>query len=285
MSNTSEGAIQFYAVVVIYNTSISDSDTINRLRIIKGHQIEIIAVDNSTRDYSNEAICRESGWTYISMYGNAGLSKAYNKALDYICTKKSGIVVWFDDDTEVTQEYFDTLELDICKYQDVDVFAPMIRGQDGRFWSPNSYRYIRNKQIKKPTDNIPNEKFNAINSCTAVRTSVYEDYRYTEKLFLDQVDHQFFEDQREKGTNFRKLNIIINHNFSTRSNMESIEKVKIRYGIMIPDFLVFCNKSKGRYFLGWIKIFGWGIRETIKYKNLSFFTWCIKTALNESKKL
>ena len=276
--------ITFYAVVVLYNSLVSDSITIKNLQGIKGHSIKIIVVDNSTIKYKSKEICEQNQWTYISMNGNAGLSKAYNAALEFISGENSGIVVWLDDDTEITQQYFDVLQNDLYLYKDADIFVPMIQGQDDRFWSPNEYRYIKNKQLTKKTDIVSNDRFNAINSCTAVRTEIYSDYRYTEKLFLDQVDHQFFEDQRKKNRRFRKMDVIIHHNFSTRSKMESVEKVKVRYRIMIPDFLVFCDKGAPRRLLGWVKIIGWGVRESINYKKISFFSWCIKTAIKESKR-
>lgn len=273
----------FYAVIVIYNTNVNKSITLKNLQTITSYQINKIVVDNSTQDMGNRADCKKKGWTYISMNGNAGLSRAYNKALNYI-KECDGIVIWFDDDTKVTQEYFDTLNTEAIKHPEVDIFAPMIQGQDGRFWSPNEYHFLKNKQLKSKDQIIDIHRFNAINSCTAVRISVYQDYRYTEKLFLDQVDHQFFEDQRALGRKFEKLDVIIHHNFSTRSKMENIEKVKKRYSVMIPDFLIFCNKSAARYFLGWVKILGWGVREAVRYKTPFFIVWCLKVAYIESKK-
>ena len=273
----------FYAVVVIYNSNIKESTTLNNLQGIACYEIKTIVVDNSTHDMGNEIECRKKNLIYISMNGNAGLSRAYNKALGYI-KDEDAIVIWFDDDTNVTQEYFDVLNMEANKNADVDIFAPIIQGQDGRFWSPNEYHYLKNKQLKRINQNINNNRFNAINSCTAVRISVYKNYRYTEKLFLDQVDHQFFEDQRHLGRKFKKMDVIIQHNFSTKSKMENIEKVKTRYAIMIPDFLFFCKKSSMRYLLGWIKIVGWGIKESIKYKKPEFLFWCLRTANIESKK-
>ena len=269
--------IEFYAVVVLYNTFVQDSVTINNLRKIEFHHINILVLDNSTRDINNEDETTKSGWTYISMHGNAGLSKAYNRALDYL-KNKGGIVIWFDDDTNVTQEYFDELEKCACEYLNSDIFVPVIQGQDGRFWSPNEARFFKNKQLKSANQTIPNDKINAINSCTAVRLSVYRDYRYDERLFLDQVDHNFFADQRALQRKVHILNIIIHHNFSTKSKMKSIDSLKARYKIMIPDFLTYCSKEKCKYYLGLVKVAGWGVREGIKYRNLGFFFWTINEA-------
>ncbi len=274
----------YYAVVVLYNMKVDDSVTIKNLKRIKEYKINTIVVDNSTKEFNNKEICIENNYTYLSMNGNGGLSKAYNAVLDFL-KDKNGIIIWFDDDTRVTQEYFDVLDRESKSKQEIDIFAPIIQGQDGKFWSPNEYRYIKNKQLKNKNQKINPKKFNAINSCTAVRLSVYRNYRYTEQLFLDQVDHQFFEDQRVLKRKFEKLDVIIHHDFSIKSKIDDIEKVKLRYSIMIPDFLVFCNKSIFRYILGWIKVIGWGIRESIKYKNVSFLIWCIRTAYIASKKI
>ena len=272
---------KIYAVIIIYNSEISESRSCLNISGIVDHDIKVVIVDNSTVINNNKKLAIEKDWYYISMNGNAGLSKAYNKVLDNITG--DGVVIWFDDDTDVTQEYFDVLEKALDDHPDCDIFAPMIQGQDGRFWSPNESRFLKNKQLKNKNSRIDNRRFNAINSCTAVRLKIYDNYRYDETLFLDQVDHNFFEDQRQLHRNFCKLNVIIHHNFSTRSKMRSIDQVKARYSIMIPDFLRYCKKKKVRYALGWVKVAGWGVREGIKYRNIGFFFWRIKQALRFKK--
>ncbi len=267
--------VKFYAVVVMYNSVITQSRSCINIQKINNHDITMIIVDNSTIENDNKSLSSERNWMYISMNGNTGLSKAYNKVLDSI-SDNDGVIIWLDDDTDVTQEYFDKLEQEVNNRPECSIFAPMIQGQDGKFWSPNEARFLKNKQIKDRTQSINENKFNAINSCTAVRLEVYKDYRYDERLFLDQVDHNFFEDQRNLHRKFCKLDVIIHHNFSTRSKMKNIDAVKTRYSIMIPDFLRYCSKSKSRYALGWVKVAGWGVREGIKYKNPGFFFWCIK---------
>lgn len=273
----------FFAVVVIYNENIKNSLTCNNIMEINDHNIRVIVVDNSTKDMKNKDICIKHRWTYISMHGNAGLSKAYNRVLDEI-RGNDGILVWFDDDTNITQEYFDELSKVAMNSPQIDIFAPIIYGQDQRIWSPNEARFFKNKQLSKPNDTLDYKKFNAINSCTAVRMRVYKDYRYNEKLFLDQVDHDFFEDQRNLGRQFYKMNTIIKHNFSLKSKMKSIDHVKARYEIMIPDFLVFCSKKKSRLFLGMVKVMAWGVRESIRYKSMEMFLWCNKEAIKAIRK-
>ena len=79
---------QLFAVVVIYNTSITDSVTCNNILKIRNHKINTIIVDNSTEENSNKLLCAKNGFVYLPMHGNAGLSKAYNRVLDYLSGEK-----------------------------------------------------------------------------------------------------------------------------------------------------------------------------------------------------
>ena len=216
------------------------------------------------------------------MQGNSGLSKAYNKVLDYL-KEQDGIVIWFDDDTDITQEYFDMLDKEAKIKKEVSIFVPIIRGQDGKYWSPNRARFFKNKQLNDIKNEIDDKVFNAINSCTAVRLNIYKDYRYDEKLFLDQVDHNFFYDMRKNNVKFCKMETIINHNFSMKNTLTSIENLKKRYEIMIPDFLVYSSKTKPMLILGMIKVCGWGVREAKKYKDYKFILWSMKIGIQSIK--
>ncbi|HFI0501321.1 TPA: glycosyltransferase [Streptococcus suis] len=270
-------ALTIYTAVVIYNSSLNESETCRNLISIKNHNIKIIIFDNSDIVNNNKDMAIQNNWIYLTEGKNVGLSRAYNIILDYLKqtnVSNNDLIVWFDDDSKVNQEYFDCLE-EAATNSDAKIFAPMIQGQDGKFWSPNYARFFKNKQLKSVTEAIPDSKFNAINSCTAVKLSVYDEFRYDERIFLDQVDHSFFEQQREKRAQFKKLDVIIQHNFSTKSKMNSIDSLKKRYSIMIPDFLTFASRKKTSLFLGYIKVLAWGVKESIKYKNINFFFWTI----------
>lgn len=269
---------KFFAVVILYNTNILDSVTCENLKKISKHDISVIIADNSTISIANDIECEKIGWQYISMNGNVGLSKAYNEVLNNI-KEKDGFVIWFDDDTNITQEYFDELDKLIELNPKIDIFAPIIYGQDNKIYSPNEARFFKNKQLKNPNKSINLKKFNAINSCTAVNLKIYDEYRYDERIFLDQVDHKFFEDQRDKKRNFYKMNTIIHHNFSLKSKKNTPQECWKRYEIMIPDYLTFCSKTKMRTGLGIIKVMGWGVRESINYKNPIFLFWCLKKSI------
>ena len=266
-----------YAFVVLYNMAVNGSKTCEALEHIVGHDIRVLVIDNSTRDLGNEAVCGGLGWHYLSMHGNAGLSKAYNIGLDLLKSRgDEGIVILLDDDSNVTQEYFDELEADLRDHPDVDIFCPPIRAQDGKFYSPNSYGLIKSHQMHQATDMVPQKHFNAINSCTAIRSYVFDGYRYDERLFLDQIDHKFFEDQRNLGRKFMKMSTIINHEFSLQE-VKDIQSIERRYSILVPDFLTFSSRNWFRMLLGYLKVFGWAVREYRHTGNCSIFGWFRQT--------
>lgn len=70
------------AIVVIFNKTISQSITCQRIKAMD-RNIDVLVVDNSESSNSNEIVCKELGFRYLSMNGNKGLSKAYNAAVDH----------------------------------------------------------------------------------------------------------------------------------------------------------------------------------------------------------
>lgn len=272
----------FYAVVVTYNSKVDEAETCRNLLEVTGHDIQILIFDNSDKEEfrrHNQVTSQEKGWDYLTEGTNIGLSRAYNKVLDYLADK-DGVLIWFDDDSHVTQEYFDILENSIDNGS--DIYAPVIQAQNGNFYSPNEARYLNYKQMKTADDHVRNEKFNCINSCTAIKLHVFKDYRYDENLFLDQIDHDFCRSQRLLGRQFYKLPLIIEHNFSLKNQLPSVAVVKRRYELLIPDFLIYCRKQGVlKYCMAYVKIFAWGIEQSRKYKDWSILPWMMQYALRK----
>ena len=103
-----------YAVVLLYNTKIEDSITCKKIEESNCKNLKIIIIDNSTKNLKNEEICRNKKYQYISMNGNKGLSISYNVAIDFIKNKENAdeddYIIWLDDDTELTKQYFEALK-------------------------------------------------------------------------------------------------------------------------------------------------------------------------------
>ncbi|MGG7198602.1 glycosyltransferase [Clostridium butyricum] len=269
---------KLFAVVLLYNTKIDESITCKRLIESECDNLEIVILDNSTKNMGNEAICENLNYSYISMNGNKGLSKPYNVAINYILKEKKAkdddFIIWFDDDTKIDKEYFQVLNNDIENNKEIDIFAPIVYGQDGVIYSPNNARYIKNKLVKDIEEIDRIKKYNAINSCLAVKVSTYENYRYDEVLFLDQTDQNFFDDMRKLNKRFHTLHVKIDQNFSQRGNDLDPHKMLVRYEIRIADIMRYGRKKHVNNCKSLFKSCGLAVQMSIKCRYISIATKC-----------
>lgn len=274
---------KLYAVVLLYNVSISDSITCKNLKKIRAENLKIIILDNSTKNFHNDEICQKEGYIYINMGGNRGISIAYNKAIDFLLTIENTIeedyIIWLDDDTEITEEYFKILNKEIINKVDVDIFAPIVYGQDGIIYSPNKAGFIKNKLVKNEKDIENITKFNAINSCLCVKLKVYSNYKYDEILFLDQTDQNFFDDMRLRRAKFCVLNTVIHQNFSQRGENLNPQKMLLRYEIRVKDIMRYGRKSILNTIKSLIKSCGLAVQMGIKCRYLRIVTRCFGIAI------
>lgn len=273
---------EYYAVVVLYNKKIQESITVLNLMQLQEDHLHIIVLDNSANDYviNNKEYFPSNSLVYHSMGSNVGLSRAYNYALSLLKNKsEDDIVIWFDDDTPVDYNYFRCLKNKVIdkKY---DVFVPVIYGQDGVIYSPNESGWLKGKYIKSPEQKIPQNKFNAINSCLAVRLEAYKGYIYDEGLFMDCVDIKLFDDFRKKGLKFCVLPITIYQNFFQRTDNRDAQKYWNRFRIRIKDTLYYSslNGFRGKI-SGYIRILGWAVVYGVKLRSIRFTLMCVSQML------
>lgn len=267
------------AIIVIYNKEISKSITYNNIKFING-TIDILVVDNSDKPNSNEKYCKDHNINYLSMHGNKGLSKAYNAAIDK--THGFDVIILFDDDTKVVEKYFEELKISLDKNPDIDIFAPIIKGQDGLIYSPNEFNFLRNHFISSPNQEVSQNLFNAISSCLAIRMHVFDNYRFNEKLFLDQVDQFFFYEQRKLERKFSKLNVEIIQNFYQRGTTLTPEAGWKRLKLRIYDIFRHARLMENRKYimLAFIKCCGVGIQIGKKSKSLMVVVKSIGLSIN-----
>lgn len=259
--------VKYTAIVVVYNKTIKESITCESLKKIPDLDIGIVVVDNSETNQGNKDICKELGYTYISMYGNKGLSKAYNAAID---ATNSDIIVLFDDDTEVGSDYFEILNKATIEYPEIDIFAPIVYGQDGVIYSPNEFNFLRNHFIDLPQKEVSQDKFNAIASCLAVRRRIFDEYRFNEVLFIDQIDQYFFCEQRKLGRKFMKLNVEIHQNFYQRGTALDSNSAWKRVRLRLIDVMRHAKLMGGFKYrlLGFIKDCGLSVQIARKSNSI-----------------
>lgn len=249
--------MNLYAIMAVYNKCVSDS--LSYQSVLKHPEIQLIVCDNSTKEFHNKEIVEKDGYTYVSMHGNAGLSKAYNAALDSI-SKKEGYVILMDDDTNFSDHYYACLQSSL---QDGDIYLPIVTCDSGMLSPCRIKNGIVSIAKSLP---IPKSEMSAINSGMCISLRLFENYRYDERLFLDYVDHKFMNDFRDAKIEILDTKII--QEFS--SDVNSKESAKIRFKIFIRDSKFFyLDYLKKKWSFAFV-VTKRKIRLCLQYKDLWF---------------
>ncbi len=226
-----------YALVVIYNKECTDSIACQCLKTIS--DVCVIIADNSTIPTSNADFAQQNGWKYVSMGGNFGLAKAYNRGIE-LAEVQNSIICLFDDDTEVDKNYFEELMQKEREEPDTKLFLPLVYDEIGLL-SPS---VIKGLVVSRVTDisDIEAENINGINSGMAIRRDVFYDYRYDESYFLDYIDHAFIRDIKQRGLKISVFSVQLKQAFFANSQAEIAAIIK-RFKIFKKDFKHFCGES------------------------------------------
>lgn len=259
------------AIVVVYNKSCLDSSTCTCLSKIKKPLEHVIIWDNSTTDYQNKKIADERGWHFLGGTGNCGLSKAYNASIDYLKEQNfSGALCLFDDDTDLSEDYFFALEKALCD-SEAKIFVPFIFSA-GTLISPCKLSESFQRTLFSSKEEALLHRKNdisAINSCMAIKMQVFDDYKYDENIFLDGIDHHFMLDMRKKNYSVSVFDYTCEHGFSGNERPPFSAALK-RFQIFAKDHRYIFKKKP----LAYLKLVGKrALSLCMKYKKLDFFKY------------
>lgn len=207
--------IPIYAILVDYNQPLDQSPSYQALNRQK--DIITIVCDNSTNVEIDQAQVQKDGNVYLSMHGNRGLPKAYNRALDHIEEENpimEGFVMLFDDDTEIPDAYFECARK-MIEADDADIYLPLV--VDGHpeqgYLSPSIMKEVYMHRSKDPFS-LSQKDLCGINSGMLIRLSLFAEYRYNEDLFLDCVDHDFIRSMRHLDARIKVMDTELEQQFS-----------------------------------------------------------------------
>lgn len=258
----------FAAAVVVYNVFCGDSPTCQALKALTGLPLSVLIYDNSTANYGNRSYCEENGWVYLGGDGNVGISKAYNACIDHLLDHvPADMLCLFDDDTHVDPSYFNALR-QACEGAQENIFVPLIYAA-GSLMSPclldNDHRVTPFADGEEARSYV-GDSLSAINSCMALRTSLFANFRYDENIFLDGVDHNFILEMRQKGEKIRVFPYRCDHAFSG-TEKPPVKSALVRFRIYAKDYGYILRNNKKAF----LRLVGKrALRLTIQYKTLAF---------------
>lgn len=254
-----------YALIVIYNKKCIDSKSFNFIKKYND-KIKIIIFDNSTKNLKNKDFCDANNIEYYSLNKNVGLSKAYNYVISKINVSPDNYLMILDDDTSLNDNYFEEV-FKSTKNGEYDLYLPIIEANK-KIISPSNIQF--NCRVKGISNikKINMNKITAINSGMVVRTSVYNNITYNEKIFLDYVDHDFMKNIRKNGYRIKMLDSVIKQDFSRNEKGELTSEL-FRFKIYKKDFKIYCKDCKNIPFY-YINTFKFSLKQCIKHKTLRF---------------
>lgn len=252
--------MKIYGIMVIYNRFLNETRAFRQL-VHSG--ITLIVCDNSTNNMNNGQTAEQNGAVYLSMHGNQGLSKAYNRAIAYILDvfqpQDDDRVCLFDDDTFIPAEYFDRM-----REQNGDILLPIVKDTKG-IMSPVQLksRIVTRFKNKEAVLAAKRTCLSGINSGMAVRVKIFRDFRYNEEMFLDYIDHMFIMDMREKNIYPHVLDVELSQKFSAVEDDK--ETARRRFKMQKRDLRLFYENAQVRY---WYVVLKKHLKLALKYRDL-----------------
>ncbi len=254
-----------YSILVIYNKDISKSASYNFIK--QYSSIKIIVCDNSTIENNNSEIVLKDDNIYISMQGNKGLSKAYNKALKHIPFSENNYVLLLDDDTNLTDEYVRTVLRRVESNK--DIYVPIVKTEK-MLMSPVLSKKGCIHPIKDLSQ-IQDCTISAINSGMVINANVFREYQYPEEMFLDYIDHAFMFEMNQRDKQIEVMDISIIQSFSVEEFNKDAEK--IRFKIFKKDISFYYKKLVKNSFYYFYILWKRKVRLSLKYKDLTILGW------------
>ena len=307
MNNTSDDAAPLIGVaVVIYNKECSES--VSFMKLMQMSLPVLLLVDNSTdaeilrgnRQYSISHNCE-----YYSMGVNAGLSKAYNAAIDLLQNRIEYLMI-LDDDTAVPDDAVSLLSKAITENPGTDIFVPYVADQKCLLSPCRRVSSLFFRLHRRPDSFTPG--MSAINSGMVLRlgsgslagfragpgTGINTIPHFDEGQFLDCIDHLFVFQQRKSGAKIHLYPAEFKQAFFDQAqagedrtfgegqagskagdrrgildNQE--EKTLVRFRLFVKDYRYFYRKCSLSSFVSELYLLFRAAKLNLRYRTFRFF--------------
>lgn len=211
-------------LVVIYNQTITDSDTLNSLLAnklyISNSKVTVWdnspkSLDKSEQEYLNENI---RNLTYIHTPENYGLAKIYNNVI--VASNDSRYVIILDQDSKFNNEYFEKLHHGITQYPDINLLVPLIKHKN-LIMSPGYYKSFKGSLRKTiPLGKLSTKDMAVITSGMVISQKyLRETFKaYDESFVFYGIDTYFSIKYRETNNFFYLFDCDFKHDLAVTSS-------------------------------------------------------------------
>lgn len=260
-------------VIVIYETIITNSNTIQSLIKVKQHTQnlpDILLYDNSKRKqaFSNNDDDLDLIKYYFHDENNSGVAGAYNYACKLAIEKNKKWLTIFDQDTTLEKDFFTELYSAISESNEL-LFAPTVK-TNGVIVSPSFY--LLHKSIiyknRKLGKKMNSSDYSVINSGLTISVEyLQKNGGFDAELPLDYSDHYFFYKYKKSQPSFYILNCCLQHNLSSYQQL-TYEESLTRFRKYVGFTKIFSQKVKSKLPLFWLMLRA--LKLTVRYKKIEF---------------
>lgn len=229
----------FLILVVLYNKSIDSSKTLSGLTAaadcINAQGNEIYIWDNSLHQLNGHQINSLKSTFQQFVYNhcpqNLHLSAVYNKAIEHLLQSQNKYLVLLDDDTSITENFFNEIAVVANTQQNIDLMLPQIICNNVVV-SPSKYFYGHGSFIQHvQTGPVKSTHKMAINSGMVISKKYLTatGFKYLSALRNYATDNYFMQQYAQMNEWLYILNEKIEHSLSLYDQDTSVEKKIANY--------------------------------------------------------
>ncbi len=261
---------KFLIVVVIYECVIEESITFKKLLAIREKVCsfpEILIYDNSHNSQFSVKYLQSVAF-YKHNQANGGVAGAYNYALSLGKIERKEWLILFDQDTDLSLDFFERLERSLLLYPQQELFCPIVLSA-GKIVSPTYYLLEKAIKPKRLNTGLVNSLYyTVINSGLTIKLGLMESLGgYDDDLPLDLSDHNFFRKYKKENKKFVLTEVVNLHDLSSESDT-SFEKVYGRFKKYYSSSLIYSHKIHNPFPLFWLCLRA--IKLTFKFNTFEF---------------
>lgn len=253
-------------IIVVYNCKLKDSVSYQKADHYKDALLIIIIDNSNNREILlwNQTESQKKKILYLTYECNIGLSKAYNCGIKLVQERFRHVkwIITADQDTSLTDQYFETVFVHAFDKQSNLIFYPDVYAQNKKL-SPSK---LSSSYVNGTRGNIT-----AINSGLMISVGLFDYLKYEEELFLDMIDYDLFcqlytLDLQEC---MLPMHVKIEQKFSGRTR-NGAEKDYDRFKIYVMDYQRFCKKWNVNNYYKYYILLKRAVKLTLYYKNLEY---------------
>ena len=216
------------AVVTLFNP---EDNFVDNLRTYLPYVKELLIVDNSKKPFDLISLTKDFSSIHVLSHSqNLGIAKALNLAITYAQNKGYKYLLTMDQDSYFPLGEFKMfiLSFDEVNHTNLAIFSPL-----------HNKNFLEEKRGYNSEEDYVMTSGNIININSAIKTGLFD-----EKLFIDEVDHDFCLRLREQGFSIlQNHNCYIHHTLGTRyKNINLYSSQRLYY--MIRNYLHIRKKHK-----------------------------------------